>query len=855
VKNAKNKFKLFSPRLTVTALLIVCMVLSTVTVVGATPSDSIQSDFATMLEPTVLRSMYEFIEERPFFYLEPCVEFVSPATLADAFEDNSVIVVLDRVTSRTTSRAGSRDFTAIDFSDVGALYVEDLLWLGESESSYAQRLWAAEQHLALIEEGYFSVSRAQTMAIEVEYLDARAAGEYNTLVNFDEFRRILLVRLDQNCRENVLRSARQLQQREYVVVAEPNFFEVPLSYIPNPNDPYFHLPPGNVDYQWAVRRIGLPQAWAFIGNTPTAEISVGIVGHGIDANHPELIGRVRALSCGSITTDTHTGTRQAGIIGARGNNGIGVAGISWNVRMVSMSASSSFDPDHVFNHAASITAINEARNELIPILTRSFQSNIFCWDSWYWTPGSHPALNHAVQSYTGLFVNSAGNSNINRDSAPQFPGLQNVLIVAASDMNDNRSNWGSQQSCFGPNSVHLFAPGGGLINGVARDIRTTAPNNSYGFYNGTSAAAPHVAGVAALLMSVRPDATVQQIRQAILDGAEWVPSLNGMTIANGRLCAYGALRQLIHTTTTVNNWDALRTAIQTAPAMQTTHIRLSANFAAPNTFAGDAITIPFGRSIFITGNDASVRTITQTRLNQRHFLVDGQLILGRNVTLCGGAANTMSGGVSVRAGGTLTMLDGSVIENCRANFGGAVNLQGASPAARATFNMMGGTIRNNRARWGGGVEIFSNGRMNMSGGTISNNMADNEGGGVWVNGAVAHGLGLLMTGGSISNNLAAINGGGIYVNAGNSAFLSVAPNTTITGNTPNNTNPLRFMANMYATLYCDAESVMALRLEMMNEELGYEVSAEDTGYDLGLPPMQLEIPEYEPTTEDISASS
>jgi len=160
-----------------------------------------------------------------FFYLEPCEQIFSQATLADNFEDNAVIIVLNRAKSRTASR-DNRDFTARDFRDIGALYVENLSYLSERENAYAQQIWVAEHRIHVLEYAMTMMTRMDMLACEAlysevrvsiqEYKHARQAGEENTLRNFDEFRRILLIRLDQNCRENVLRVIQQLEQREYI---------------------------------------------------------------------------------------------------------------------------------------------------------------------------------------------------------------------------------------------------------------------------------------------------------------------------------------------------------------------------------------------------------------------------------------------------------------------------------------------------------------------------------------------------------------------------------------------------------------------------------------------------------------
>jgi uncharacterized repeat protein (TIGR02543 family) len=348
-----------------------------------------------------------------------------------------------------------------------------------------------------------------------EYVRARSEGETNTMLDFDVFRRAVLIRLDRDCKTNVLNVIRQLQGRDYIHWVGPNFIYEPDSIVPD--DHYFRLDSHLNNHQWSVNMLRLPQAWAY--TTGSSEIMVGIVGHGIQANHPELAGRVSATECGSLVDhgmripganiNMGMGTAQAGIVGATGNNGIGIAGITWNTRLVSVAASGC--------HAA---GINNARQMGVHILTRSFSGG----------EANDVNLNNAVRQFTGLFISSAGNDTSNLNNNPRFAELSNALVVGASDRNDNRLS----DSNFGTTSVHLFAPG---------NVHTTNYGSGFINYSRTSAAAPHVAGVAALLWSYNPNATVEQVRQAILDGVV-KSSAFSQSVSGGRLCAYGALQAL-----------------------------------------------------------------------------------------------------------------------------------------------------------------------------------------------------------------------------------------------------------------------------------------------------------------------
>ena len=130
---------------------------------------------------------------------------------------------------------------------------------------------------------------------------------------------------------------------------------------------------------------------------------------------------------------------------------------------------------------------------------------------------------------------SAGNSASDNDVTPQYPanaGLPNVVSVAASDMNDQLATF----SNYGANTVNLAAPG--------VDIYGTLPGGQYGYLSGTSMAAPEVAGVAALAWAVDPNATVAQVRNALLQGVDKVPALTGKVSSGGCLNAYNTLKLL-----------------------------------------------------------------------------------------------------------------------------------------------------------------------------------------------------------------------------------------------------------------------------------------------------------------------
>jgi len=312
-----------------------------------------------------------------------------------------------------------------------------------------------------------------------------------------------------------------------------------------PNDSLF-------PYQWALQAINAPQAWTI--TTGSRDIVVGIMDSGLDLYHPDLKDNLWINPNPNQTIGDHTfvgdyhgynfvtmtaeppasgrhGTHVAGIVGAVGNNEIGVAGINWEVSLAMLSIQS--------NISAAIRALEYANFHNIRIVNNS-------WGH-YTYPPSLP-LYEAIRAYNGLFVVSAGNSrqgNMDSDTIEMHyptgfgvdnihgPGLTNIISVTSSRINDEPSNvnWGTK-------SVHIAAPGSAILS----TYPIHGERGGYHTMGGTSMAAPYVAGVAALIMSVRPDLTPKQIRDIIVSTARRVPAFEDRCVAGGILDAYAAVR-------------------------------------------------------------------------------------------------------------------------------------------------------------------------------------------------------------------------------------------------------------------------------------------------------------------------
>ena len=229
--------------------------------------------------------------------------------------------------------------------------------------------------------------------------------------------------------------------------------------------------------------------------------------------------------------DNSYGTQVAGIIAGRGDNGIGVTGVSWNSRIMPLKfigSGGGFTADAI----AAINYMTMMRQRGVNIRVANL--------SWGSTDSSR-FLERAITDAGAagiLVVASAGNSGVDQDgaSSPNYPSgfaAENILAVAATDNRDRLAT----DSNYGLTRVDLGAPGVGILS--------TVPWRGYAVNSGTSFATPFVSGVAALAVSVNPNLTVTELRQAIIAGVEPVPSLSSKTASGGRLNAAQTLSLVI----------------------------------------------------------------------------------------------------------------------------------------------------------------------------------------------------------------------------------------------------------------------------------------------------------------------
>jgi len=282
-----------------------------------------------------------------------------------------------------------------------------------------------------------------------------------------------------------------------------------------PNDPY-------MNQLWGMQNIRATNVWPVIRETPN--IIVAVIDTGVDYSHPDLKANMWSRNGrhgydffddddDPMDEEGH-GTHCAGTIAAAGNNGVGVVGVSWKAQIMAMRF---LGPDGSGSTSDAVKCIDWAVANGAHILSNSWAG-----------PDTSQELAEAVaraEQRGVLFVAAAGNTvgnGNNNDTAPYYPASlsnANIITVAAIDVNNARGSF----SHYGQRSVDIGAPGVGILS--------TVINGKYAKQDGTSMAAPHVAGAAALVWaktyaSPKQDRTqMTTVRDLIYANARPVPAL------------------------------------------------------------------------------------------------------------------------------------------------------------------------------------------------------------------------------------------------------------------------------------------------------------------------------------------
>lgn len=359
--------------------------------------------------------------------------------------------------------------------------------------------------------------------------------------------------------------ARRLAADPSVDYAEP---DQPAHLVASPNDPFF-----TSNSQWYLGTIGAPAAWDL--STGSDAITVAVVDSGVLASHPDLAGKVLpgydfVNNDSDPVDDNGHGTAVAGLIAAATHNATGMAGLSWNSRILPVKVTAANGSG---TYSAIVNGIVWAADRGARVINLSLGGT-----------SSSRALQDAVNyawSRNAVLIAAAGNNGNNLAVYPA--ACKNVVAVSATTSADTRPSWSNYGSY-----VDISAPGASIL--------TLYGASSYAYWDGTSFSSPITSGVAALVASANPNLSNASAVDLLLTHADDIGTAGyDVYYGNGRVNAQRAVTAA---------WNAANLD-QTAPV---------AAIASP----ADGATVSGLVDVAISGTD----NVAVTRLE---LLVDGTL--------------------------------------------------------------------------------------------------------------------------------------------------------------------------------------------------------------------------------------
>lgn len=360
--------------------------------------------------------------------------------------------------------------------------------------------------------------------------------------------------------KNVSQAVKEYQKDSNVISATPNI--IVRAFDVTPNDPYYLS-----GQQWALSKMVAPKGW--VRTTGSADLIVAILDTGVNYNHDEFSGKVDTADAknyvadpingnGDPLDDYGHGTAVSGIIGAIGNNGKGIAGVDWKVKILPIKVLNNRGEGNmtdINSGIAYVTALKASGKQVVAINLSLGQ----------YSPDSNCEA-RCLDAYNEdlVLVAAAGNGSVDWKTYPAY--YSSVMAVSATDSNDDRSVWtgidpetGKIQASNYGDWIAVSAPGSSIFS---TDKSGSYSNN----WNGTSMAAPYAVGLVTLMKAANPTMSNQQIINRIKNTADNIygddqnPKNVGYKnkLGTGRINTYKALAGLTAQITAPSSGDYIK---------------------------------------------------------------------------------------------------------------------------------------------------------------------------------------------------------------------------------------------------------------------------------------------------------
>lgn len=314
--------------------------------------------------------------------------------------------------------------------------------------------------------------------------------------------------------------AERFRREPGVVIAEPNYMKrtqhLPGSLKPlrqvlmTPNDPDFSNPSPlqGLPASWGLKQIKAESAWDVTAGDPS--VVVAVIDTGVDMSHPDLAANLdtrNALNMvevgRTVDDDFGHGTHVAGIIAAVGNNGLGSIGLAWKSKIMPIRVLGVDGTGTTYDTAAAIEhAVARGASVINMSLGSPDRSKI-----------EEQAVSRAIEA--GVVVVAAAGNEAGSGNYLEYPACYpGVLSVGAIDPELKRASFSNFNS-----QVSLVAPGVDILSTIPSRLMPGGKGRAVGFLSGTSMASPFVAAAAALVLTVHPNWTPQQVADRLKKSA------------------------------------------------------------------------------------------------------------------------------------------------------------------------------------------------------------------------------------------------------------------------------------------------------------------------------------------------